>query len=59
MTRILNAVFQIALLRRREIFIDDDQVGVILAEALLNFVDLAAADQSRRRDASHLLGEFG
>ncbi len=47
--------FQIALLRRRQVFVDDDEVGVAFLQGLLNFVDLAAADQSRRRDVFHLL----
>ena len=47
--------FQIALLRRRQVFVDDDEVGVAFLQGLLNFVDLAAANQSRRRDVFHLL----
>ena len=53
-----EGIFQIALLRRRQILVDDHQVGVMLVKPGVNFVDLAAPDQSRRRDAAHLLRIF-
>jgi hypothetical protein len=54
----LERFFQIALLRRGEIFVDDDQIGAILAQAFLNLVDLATTDQGCRRNVSHLLREL-
>lgn len=51
----LKRGFKITLLRGREIFIDDNQVGVSFLQRFLNFVDLAAADQSRWRDALNVL----
>ena len=51
-----EGVFQIALLRRRQILINNDQVGVMLLQPGANIIDLTAANQSRRRDAAHLLG---
>ena len=47
--------FQIALLRRGQILVHDHEIGMAVAQRFLDLVDLAAADQRRRRNAFYLL----
>src|SRR3954471_1769958 len=50
--------FEIALLRRGQVFIKDHQIGAQIFEARLNLLDFSPADKRRRGNASELLRKF-
>src|SRR5262245_26210113 len=54
----LEGGLQIALLRRAQILINDDQVRLQIFESDLDLLHFAAANQGRRRHTANLLAEF-
>ena len=54
----LKGGFQVALLRRAQILINNDQVRLQIFESGLDFFHFAAPDQGRGRYSANLLAEF-
>ena len=54
----LKRGFQVALLRRGQILINDDKVRLQVLEGDLDFLDFAAANQGRRSHPANLLAEL-
>jgi hypothetical protein len=51
-------VFQVALLRRRQVMVDDQHVGLDRLRQFFQFLDLAESEQRRRVDCGPHLKNF-